>query len=109
MKIKGKNITPAQLTLKTHLEELGVNTIFEYQFVKERKFSADLADLENSILFECDGGQHTGGHMRRMVIERQYEKDRLAQLYGFRMMRFTNRQILCGEAKRWLQEHLYPF
>jgi hypothetical protein len=109
MKIKGKSITPAQLTLQTHLQELGVKTIFEYQFVKERKFAADLADLENSILFECDGGQWSGGHMRGKKLEEQYEKDRLAQLYGFRMMRFTNRQILTGEAKKWLQEHLYPF
>jgi very-short-patch-repair endonuclease len=109
MKIKGKSITPAQRLLQMHLHELGVDTIFEYQFVKERKFAADLADLDNSILFECDGGQFSGGHMRGKKLEEQYEKDRLAQLYGFRMMRFTNRQILNGEAKKWLQEHLYPF
>jgi len=109
MKIKGKNITPAQLTLKTHLEELGVAVEVEYRFLEDRKYAADLADVGNRLLYECDGGQHSGGHMRRMAIEQQYEKDRLAQVYGWRIFRFTNRQILNGEAKKWLQEHLYPF
>jgi len=109
MKIKGKIITPAQLTLQIHLRELGIETVFEYQFLQDRKFTFDLYDEATRVGYEADGGQHTGGHMRRMKIEQQYEKDRLAQLFGFRVFRFTNRQILCGEAKKWLQEHLYPF
>jgi len=109
MKIKGKVMTEAQVLLQQHLEELGIPVEVEYQFLEDRKFAFDLADCQNRIGYECDGGQHTGGHMRRMAIEKQYEKDRLAQLHGWRVMRFTNRQILCGEAKRWLQEHLYPF
>jgi hypothetical protein len=51
----------------------------------------------------------SGGHMRGKKLEDQYEKDRLAQVNGWRIFRFTNRQILNGEAKKWLQEHLYPF
>jgi len=99
----------AQLLLAAHLLELGVGTVFEYQFLEDRKYAADLADLEHRILYECDGGEWSGGHMRNKKIEQQYEKDRLAQLHGYRILRFTNRQILNGEAKRWLQEHLYPF
>jgi very-short-patch-repair endonuclease len=109
MKIKGKSITPAQLTLKTHLEELGVKTVFEHRFLEDRKYAFDLYDEENRIGYEADGGTWTGGHKRKQKIEDQYEKDRLAQLHGYRILRFTNRQILCGEAKKWLQEHLYPF
>ena len=109
MKIKGKSITPAQLTLKTHLEELGVATVFEFRFLEGRKFAFDLYNANTRIGFEADGGTWTGGHMRNKKIEQQYEKDRLAQLHGYRILRFTNRQILCGEAKKWLQEHLYPF
>ena len=109
MKIKGKNITPAQLKLKTHLEELGIKTVFEYRFLEDRRYAFDLYDEATRVGYEADGGQHTGGHMRGLKIEQQYEKDRLAQLHGYRILRFTNRQILCGEAKKWLQEHLYPF
>ena len=109
MKIKGKSITPAQLTLQTHLEELGVLTLFEYKFLPDRKYCFDLADLTTRIAYEADGGMWTGGHMRGKKLEDQYEKDRLAQVNGWRIFRFTNRQILNGEAKKWLQEHLYPF
>ena len=109
MKIKGNSITPAQLTLKTHLAELGVHTELEYRFLDDRRYAFDLYDTENGIGFEADGGQWSGGHMRGKKLEDQYEKDRLAQLHGYRILRFTNRQILCGEAKKWLQEHLYPF
>ena len=112
MKIKGKSITPAQLLLKAHLLELGLehaHTEFEYKFLSDRKYAFDIADHANKIAFECDGAQFSGGHMRGKAVEQQYEKDRLAQLHGWRVMRFTNRQILNGEAKQWLQEHLYPF
>jgi len=112
MKIKGKSITPAQLTLRTHLLELGLeggHTEFEFKFLSDRKYAFDIVDHCNRIAFECDGGEWSGGHKRGKKIEDQYEKDRLAQLHGWRIMHFTNRQILCGEAKKWLQEHLYPF
>ena len=99
----------AQLLLSAHLLELGVVTEYEFQFLEDRKFAFDLADPESRIGYECDGGQFSGGHMRGKALEQQYEKDRLAQLHGWRVMRFTNRQILNGEAKKWLQEHLYPF
>ena len=44
--------------------------------------------------------------MRGKALEQQYEKDRLAQMLGWRVMRFTNRQILNGEAKVWLSQWL---
>ncbi len=100
--------TPAQELLATHLMELDVHVEFEVPVCEGRKFAFDLADDENRIGFECDGGQWSGGHMRGKKLEDQYEKDRLAQLHGWRIMRFTNRQILNGEARAWLREHLYP-
>ena len=110
MKIKGKSITPAQLTLKTHLEELGLEGLeLEFRFLPDRKYAFDIADHRNRIAYEADGGQWSGGHMRGKKLEDQYEKDRLAQLNGWRVLRVTNRQILNGEATQWLQEHLYPF
>jgi len=88
------------------LAELGIETVYEYKFYHERQFRFDLYAAELGTGFECDGGQWTGGHMRGKALEQQYEKDRLAQLLGYRIMRFTNREILTGEAKKWLQENL---
>ena len=98
--------TDAQVLLGIHLRELGFTVEPEHRFLPERKFAFDWADLENYIGYECDGGQWNGGHMRGLKLEDQYEKDRLAQLSGWRCFRFTNRQILNGEAKAWLSEHL---
>src|SRR6516165_1703279 len=38
--------TQAQLLLAAHLLELGIVTEYEFQFLPDRKFAADLADLE---------------------------------------------------------------
>ena len=64
MKIKGKSITPAQLTLQTHLEELGVKTVFEYRFLEDRKYAFDLYDEESRIGYEADGGTWTSAPHR---------------------------------------------
>ena len=98
--------TRAQILLGVHLRELGYACVPEHKFLADRKFAFDWADLEHRIGFECDGGQWTGGHMRGLKLENQYEKDRLAQINGWRCFRFTNRQILNGEAKEWLLNHL---
>jgi very-short-patch-repair endonuclease len=98
--------TKSQILLALHLKELGVKTVPEHLFHLGRGFRFDLADLDAHIGYECDGGQFSGGHMRGRALEKQYEKDRLAQLGGWRVFRFTNRQILCGEAKAWLKEWL---
>jgi very-short-patch-repair endonuclease len=101
-----KRLTAAQELLRTHLSELGFHCVTEHQFMEDRRFRFDLYCNELSIGFECDGGQWSGGHMRGKALESQYEKDRLAQLRGFRIFRFTNRQILNGEAKSWLAANL---
>jgi very-short-patch-repair endonuclease len=94
--------TPAQILLGVHLSELGYMCVPEHRFLDDRQFRFDWADLEHRIGYECDGGQWRGGHMRGLAVENQYEKDRLAQLHGWRIFRFTNRQILNGQAKNWL-------
>lgn len=99
-------MTEAQTLLGMHLHELGYVCEQEHQFLEDRRFRFDWADLEHKIGYECDGGQWSGGHMRGLRLEDQYQKDRLAQLHGWRVFRFTNRQILTGEAKEWLLKHL---
>jgi|SRR5712664_638838 len=101
-----KELTEAQLLLRTHLSELGYETEVEYQFHPDRRFRFDLANVENRLGFEACGGQWTGGHRHRAAITRDYEKLNLAQVHGWRCFYFTNEQILKGEALEWLKEHL---
>ena len=99
-------LTMAQELLKTHLSELGYAAEFEYQFEPTRKWRFDLFLPEQSIGIELDGGMFHGGHSRGTALERDYEKQNIAQLRGFRILRFTNRQVLSGQALQFLKENL---
>lgn len=101
--------TPMQILLGIHLRELWPTDVFEIELMLggPRAFRFDIANLTKLILFECDGGARSGGHMRGDKIEEQYEKDRLAQLLGWKVFRFTNRQINTGEAKEWCKENAW--
>jgi very-short-patch-repair endonuclease len=96
-------MTEAQILLQVHLRELGIETIPEYTFAPSRKFRFDLYSEKFRMGFECDGhfrGKHGAGWGN------DYEKDRLAQMLGYRVMRFTNREVLSGKAKEFLAEWL---
>lgn len=99
-------MTEAQILLQKHLEELGIKTVAEYRFDSERNWRFDLADLEHRLAFELDGGIFQGGHTRGAALEKDYEKQNVAQLSGWRILRFTNRQAMKGEAKQFLAKYL---
>ena len=104
--MREKRMTESQTLLQIHLLELGIKTEAEVQFMPDRKFRFDLANDEHKLGFECDGGKWKGGHMRGDALESQYEKDRLAQVYGWKIFRFTNQVINSGEARKWLKKYL---
>jgi hypothetical protein len=100
-----KDPTEAQLLLQTHLRELGIDTVLEHRFCETRKWMFDLADLERRIGFECNGhfgGKHGAGWSN------DAEKMNTAQMMGWRVLVFANRDVLRGKAKEWLAEHLSP-
>jgi very-short-patch-repair endonuclease len=103
-----RKLTMAQRLLLGHLRAIGLwhDYRVEYPFAEGRRFRFDIADMTSRIGYECDGGQWSGGHMRGKALESQYEKDRLAQILGWKVFRFTNRQILNGEAKAWMAAHI---
>jgi very-short-patch-repair endonuclease len=98
--------TAAQILLAVHLKELGIATIPEYRFDPERQFRFDLASLEFRVGFEVDGGMFRGGHKRGEALEGDYEKQNEAQLQGWKIIRFTNRQVLTGQAKEFMKKWL---
>ncbi len=104
---RAKRLTDAQELLRTHLGELGFDDVeTEYRFCLDRRWLADLASPGRRLLFECDGGMWHGGHRRGKALEADYERQNRAQVEGWRILRFTNRQVLNGEALAWLKEHL---
>lgn len=101
-----KKLTEAQELLRTHLGELGYECVPEWQFCDERRWRFDLFCHSLGIGFECDGGKWHGGHRRGKALEADYEKQNKAQMLGFRLLRFTNQQILDGRALAWLKDNL---
>lgn len=96
-------LTVAQELLKIHLSELGITTVPEYRFDAKRLFRFDLASPELRLGFECNG-HFEGKHGRGWSGDA--EKMNLAQMQGWRVLVFTNKQVLRGEAKTFIAEHL---
>ena len=99
--------TEAQLLLAQHLKELGIATVPEYRFDPERQFRFDLASLELRMGFECNG--HFAGKHGKGWSE-ESEKMNLAQMQGWRVLSFHNRDVLTGKAKdfvsRWMAKEV---
>jgi very-short-patch-repair endonuclease len=96
-------LTPMQRLLKTHLSELGIKTVPEFRFCLERRYRFDLYSPEHRIGFEVNG-TFQGLHGPRYKGDN--EKINLAQVMGFRVLVFTNKEVERGHAKAWLKEHL---
>lgn len=76
----------------------------EYRFAPPRRYRADLAWPAVRLLIEIEGGLHSrkdqgpGRHVRPKGYESDCRKYNLAVLRGYRVLRFTARQIRSGEA-----------
>jgi hypothetical protein len=97
--------------LEIHLNELKIPFVREWKFCSTRKWRADfmlspLGSLE-PILVEIEGGVwNNGAHVRGKHFLSDMEKYNTAAALGYTLFRFTPEQILKGEAKAWIQEHL---
>jgi very-short-patch-repair endonuclease len=104
--VKRRQHTDAQILLQIHLRELGLETEREYSFMPGRRWKFDLASVEQRLAFEADGGKFHGGHRRGQALEDDYERQNTAIMEGWRILRFTNDQILCGKAKEFVGKWL---
>ena len=111
--MSAKRLTDAQILLKTHIAEVlkaggwpeeWIQT--EYPFSEGRRWRMDIAIPHMRLAFECDGGKWHGGHRRGAALEADYERQNVAIMTGWRLLRFTNEQILDGRALAWLKEWL---
>lgn len=112
--MRGK-LTSAQLWLVGYLRDYhrrqGWPTewiVTEHRFHEGRKWRFDVAIPQTRLAFECDGGKWRGGHRRGKALEADYERQNTAIMEGWRLLRFTNEQILGGEAHQFLDKWLEP-
>lgn len=91
----------------------------EFHFAKPaREFRADIAWPGAGLLVEVDGGTYArqgakrcplckqvpvGRHNTGSGIERDFEKQNLAVIRGYRVMHFTRKSIESGEAVRLIR------
>lgn len=91
-------VTQAQLLLGIHLDELGIRFQREFKFC-ERDWRIDLMLLDYRIGIEISGGNWTGGHRRGKAQEDEYDKLNRAAMEGWRVLQYTNAQVLEGQAQ----------
>ena len=84
----------------------------EYQAVPPRRFKWDGAYPEIKLLYEIEGGIWAGsngkqsGHTSGVGLTRDYEKNNLAVINGWRVLYFTAEMIRNGEAVSLLEKEL---
>jgi len=107
------SLSEAQIWLMDYLAErlgkMGYSrkwVVAEHRFCEGRKWQFDVAIPQLRIAFEADGGKWHGGHRRGKALEDDYERQNTAIMEGWRVLRFTNQQILCGKAKEFLEKYL---
>lgn len=82
------------------LDALGlVGYAREFVAIPGRRFRWDFAWPQHRLLVEINGGTFTrGGHSTGLGIRRDYEKNNLAQLAGWRTLAFDGNAVKSGEA-----------
>lgn len=71
----------------------------EYAAIPGRKFRFDFCFKRERLLIEINGGTYNGGaHGRGCGINRDYIKNNLAILNGWKVLSFDTKQVKSGEA-----------
>jgi very-short-patch-repair endonuclease len=77
------------------------------KIISDRKFRWDFAWLDRKLTVEIQGGIWSGGaHSRGGGIQRDYEKNNLAVLAGWRCLYFTTADVKSGLALSVLERIL---
>jgi very-short-patch-repair endonuclease len=97
-----------ELAMAQHIraEKLHEGCVREYRF-GDRKFRFDFAWPVQMLALEVDGGTWSGGrHTRGEGFERDCEKQAVAVIAGWRVLRATAQQVRSGEAIGWVKQIL---
>ena len=79
----------------------------EYQAIPGRRFRFDFAWKKEWLLVEINGGTYSkGAHSTGTGINRDYEKNNLAVLNGWRVLSFDTKQVKSGAALEVVEQFL---
>jgi very-short-patch-repair endonuclease len=79
----------------------------EYQAIPGRKFRFDFAWEKERLLVEINGGTYTrGGHSTGLGIKRDYIKQNLCQLAGYKLLTFDSDMVKSGQALEFTEKML---
>lgn len=71
----------------------------EYQAIPGRRFRFDFAFIRENLLIEINGGTFTrGGHSTGTGIRRDYTKQNLCQIAGYKLLTFDADMVKSGQA-----------
>lgn len=93
--------TQAEDFLWQHLRRNSLGSRFRRQHVVDH-FIVDFINIKNNLIVEVDGGVHNN------LKERDYERSKIFENLGFKVLRFTNEQVLGGiqNVLEEIQKHL---
>ncbi len=91
--------------LLKQIEEAGLPApVLEYRFCPDRKWRFDLCFPLHRLAVEVVGGVHVGGrHVRGPGYEKDCEKENVAVVLGWKVLRFTPSMIAKREGVGWLE------
>jgi very-short-patch-repair endonuclease len=98
---RGATMTSAlEDTFAFQLDAAGLTGyVREYAAIPGRKFRFDFCFKRERLLIEINGGTYNGGaHGRGVGINRDYEKNNLAQIGGWRVLSFDTKMVKSGKA-----------
>ena len=84
------NLTEAEKILWSHLRR---KQLLNVQFYRQKPIGNYIVDFyapSAKLIIEVDGGQHFEEHHK----QRDDERDRFMEMQGFKVLRFSNRQVL---------------
>lgn len=79
----------------------------EFRAIPGRQFRWDFAWPDDKLLIEVQGGTFARGkmgHSTGMGQNRDFEKQNLATLAGYRVLKVDDKHIRSGQALRWVQQ-----
>lgn len=101
-----KTLSEIEETLALHLRSVGIPFEREFKAIEGRKFAWDFRIVDTNILIETQGGTWSSGkmgHNSGSGIKRDYIKNNLAIMAGWRVLYFTSDMITSGEALRTVE------
>ena len=108
LNVAEKKQSKGEETLASQLAERRISFEREQMLIPKRRFRFDFVLIDTNLIVEVEGGvymarsRHTSG----AGFEKDCEKYNLAILHGFRVLRFTTRQVMAGDAIGMIYEIL---